>query len=93
MSAQQFGKSLGYEKWHRRLGHTLNREIQETVKHVIGLEELSQTTYEKHRKCVEKVLLKIIPEKRSGPTVHLNKSILIHFLLQLYQSKDISMLW
>ena len=44
MSAQQFGKSSGYEKWHRRLGHTSNREIQETLKHVIGLEELSQTT-------------------------------------------------
>ena len=51
MSAQQFGKSSGYEKWHRRLGHTSNREIQETIKHVIGLEELSQITYEKHTNC------------------------------------------
>ncbi len=27
MSAQQFGKTSGYEKWHRRLGHTSNKDI------------------------------------------------------------------
>ena len=30
MSAQQFGKSPGYEKWHRRLGHTSDKHIQDT---------------------------------------------------------------
>ena len=42
MSEQQFSKSLGYEKWHRRLGHTSNKDIQDTIKHVRGLEELLQ---------------------------------------------------
>ena len=65
MSEQQFSKTTGYEKWHRRLGLTLNKDIQVTIKHLIGLEELLQTTYEKHVKCVSwlaKVLLKITPE-------------------------------
>ena len=51
MSAQQFGESSGYEKWHRRLGPTSNKYIQDTIKHVRGLEEFLQTTYEKHTKC------------------------------------------
>jgi hypothetical protein len=31
MLYQQFGKVSGYEKWHRRLGHTTNREIHDTI--------------------------------------------------------------
>ena len=34
MSAQQFGKISGYEKWHRRLGHTSNRDIHNTIPYV-----------------------------------------------------------
>ena len=67
MLAQQFGKTTGYEKWHRRLGHTSNKDIQDTLKHVFGLEELLQTSYEKHTKCVS--CLKISTEKRSGLTL------------------------
>ena len=47
--AQQFCKSLGYEKLHRRLGHTSNKDIQDTIKHVIGLEDLLQSTHENMR--------------------------------------------
>ena len=67
MLAQQFVKTSGNDKWHSRLGHTSNKDIPNTIKHVIGLEELLQTSYEKHTKCascmIEKVLLKIFPEK------------------------------
>ena len=47
--AQQFCQSSGYEKWHRRLGHTSNKDIQDTIKHVIGLEDLLQSTHENMR--------------------------------------------
>ncbi len=40
MLAQQFGKVSGYEKWHRRLGHTTNREMHDTIPSVKGLEEV-----------------------------------------------------
>ena len=32
MLAQEFGKSSGYGKWHRRLGHTSNKDIKDTIK-------------------------------------------------------------
>ena len=47
--AQQFCQSSGYEKLHKRLGHTSNKDIQDTIKHVIGLEGLLQSTYENMR--------------------------------------------
>jgi hypothetical protein len=34
MLVQQFGKVSSYEKWHRRLGHTTNREIHDTIPYV-----------------------------------------------------------
>ncbi len=50
--AQPLGGTTDYEKWHRRLGHISDKNIQDTIKHllVVGLEELllEQTTYEKH---------------------------------------------
>ncbi len=78
--AQQFSKTMGYEKRHRRLGHTSDKDFQDTIKHVIGLEELQQTSHEKHTKCVSSMigLLKIFQEKRSGPIVYQNKSTWIH---------------
>ena len=47
--AQQFCKSSSYEKWHKHLGHTSNKDIQDTIKHVIGLEDLLQSTHENMR--------------------------------------------
>jgi hypothetical protein len=41
MSVQQFGKVSGYEKWQRRLGHTTNREIHDTIPYVKGWKNLS----------------------------------------------------
>ena len=75
MSAQQFGKSSGYEKWHRRLGHTSNREIQETIKHVIGLEELSQITYEKHTKCASCMIGKSTLEDYPGEKIRADRPL------------------
>ncbi len=51
MSELHLSKITGYKKWHRRLGHTSNKDIQDTIKHVKDLEELLQTTHEKHTKC------------------------------------------
>ncbi len=51
MSAQQFGKISGYEKWHTRLGHTSNRDIHDTIPFVKGLAELNTKSYHQHTKC------------------------------------------
>ncbi len=75
MSAQQFGKTTGYEKWHRRLGHTSNKDIQDTIKHVIGLEELLQTSYEKHTKCVSCMIGKSTLEYFPGGKIGANRSL------------------
>jgi hypothetical protein len=39
LTLRQFGK-IGYELWHRRLGHGTNRNIRDTIKHSEGLEDL-----------------------------------------------------
>jgi hypothetical protein len=69
MSAQQFGKVSGYEKWHRRQGHTINREIHGTIPYVKGLEELTNKAYQQHTKCASctqgKSTLEDFPEIRT----------------------------
>ncbi len=71
MSAHQFGKISGYEKWHRRLGHTLttNRDIHDTIPYVRGLEELTNKSYHQHTKCascmIGKSTLENFPKLRS----------------------------
>ncbi len=69
MSAQQFGKVSGYEKWYRRLGHTTNREIHDTIPPVKGLEELTNKAYQQHTKCascmIAKSNLEDFPELRT----------------------------
>ena len=51
MMLQQFGKMTGYELWHRRLGHSSNRNIRETIPHSDGLEDLVGRKFESHVKC------------------------------------------
>ncbi len=51
MLEQQFSKVSGYEKLQRRLGHTTNREIHDTIPYVKGLEELANKVYQQHTKC------------------------------------------
>ena len=46
LTLQQFDKMSGYEKWHRRLGHVANRDIQASIKYTTGMEELLNKTYE-----------------------------------------------
>ncbi len=85
MQVQQFCKTTGYKKWQRhRLGHTMNKDVQDTIKHVIEMEELLLTTYEKYTKDASCILLKIFLEKRSGQTVHQNKSTLSHLSIEGY---------
>jgi hypothetical protein len=56
MLAQQFGKISGNEKWHRRLGHTTNRDIHNTIHFVKGLEELNKKSYHQHTKCASCII-------------------------------------
>jgi hypothetical protein len=69
MSMQQFGKISGYEKWHRRLGSTTNRDIHDTIPYVKGLEELTNKSYHQHTKfatcMIGKGTLEDFPELRS----------------------------
>ena len=51
MSARQFEKQSGYELWHRRLAHSSNRTVLDTIKCAIGLESLKKMTFETHAKC------------------------------------------
>jgi hypothetical protein len=50
MSATQFEKQsgLGYELWHRRLEHSSNRNIRDSIKWNNGLEDLKGLTYVRH---------------------------------------------
>ncbi len=75
MSAQQFGKTSAYEKWHRHLGHTSNKDIQDTIKDVIGLEELLQTSYEKHTKCASCMIGKSTLEDFHGETIRADRPL------------------
>ena len=45
-----FGKISGYELWHRKLGHSTNRNIRETIAHSTGLEDLRSRTFDEHAK-------------------------------------------
>jgi hypothetical protein len=51
MGIRQIEKPSGYELWHRRLGHTSNRTIRETIQCAVGLEFLKKMTFETHVKC------------------------------------------
>ncbi len=48
VSAQQFGRISGCELWHRRLGHRSNRNIQYTIHHSAGLEDLMSKKFDQH---------------------------------------------
>ncbi len=52
MSATQFEKQSGYELWRRRLGHSSNRNLRDSIKWSTGLEDLKRLTYEEHVKCL-----------------------------------------
>ena len=69
LTTQQFDKMSGFEKWHRRLGHVSNRDIQQSIPYTKGLEELTNWTYEQHTKCsacmIGKSTLEAYPERRS----------------------------
>ncbi len=75
LTQQRFDKISGFEKWHRRLGHVSICEIQLSIKHTTGLEELLNKTFKQHTKlavCI-RALSKMIPHWKSGQANHLNK--------------------
>jgi hypothetical protein len=51
MSATEFGKMSGWELWHRRLAHSSIRNIQESIPHTNGMEELLNHKHTEHLKC------------------------------------------
>ena len=68
MSATQFEKQSGYELWRRRLGHSSDRNIRDSIKWNHGLEDLKGLTYEEHAKfpscMIGKATLKDLPKAR-----------------------------
>ncbi len=40
MNWTTYDNLTGYDLWHRRLGHVLNRNIEQAIQHSIGLENL-----------------------------------------------------
>ena len=95
MSAQQFGKISGYEKWHRRLGHTSNRDIHNTIPYVTGLEELVKKNYQQHTKCascmIGKSTLEDFPELRSRADKPLKQVKIDSFSSSVVSMRDIRM--
>ena len=49
----------GYDLWHRRLGHVPNRNIEQTIQHLIGLENLIGKTCKRDQKCPSCMLGKV----------------------------------
>jgi hypothetical protein len=68
MSATQFKKQSGYELWRRRLGHSSNRKIRDSIKWNTEMEGLNRLTYEEHVKCpsciIGKETMEDFPEAR-----------------------------
>jgi hypothetical protein len=50
-TTQDFEKISGFELWHRRLAHSSNRNIRDTINHSIGLEDLKTKKFYSHEKC------------------------------------------
>ncbi len=56
----------GYDLWHRRLGHVPNRNIEQTIQHSIGLENLVGKTCKRDQKCPSCMLRKSTLENYPG---------------------------
>ncbi len=52
MSVQRFGKVSGNEKWQRRLGHTTNREIHDTIPYVWIVRTCQQGLPAAYKMCI-----------------------------------------
>jgi hypothetical protein len=57
----------GYGLWHRRLGHVPNRDIEQTIQHSIGLENLVGKTCKQDQKCPWCMLGKSTLDNYAGP--------------------------
>jgi hypothetical protein len=75
LTQQQFDKMSGFEKWHRRLGHVSNRDIQLSIKYTTGLEELLNKTFEQHTKCAACMIGKSTLENYPARKVRASKPL------------------
>jgi hypothetical protein len=70
MNTQQFEKQSFYELWHRRMAHSTNQNIRESVSGTTGMESLIGQKYELHVKCpscmIRKATLEDFPLIRHG---------------------------
>jgi hypothetical protein len=46
MNAHQFEKQSGYELWHRRMAHSMNQNIRESISCTTGMKSLIGQKYE-----------------------------------------------
>ena len=69
---QDFEKISGFVLWHRRLAHSSNRNIRDTINHSIGLEDLKTKKFYSHEKCpscmIGKSTLEDLPKLKDRAT-------------------------
>ncbi len=62
----------GYKLWHRRLAHSSNQNIRDTIYHSIGLEDLKTKKFDSHEKCrscmIGKSTLEDLPKLKDRAT-------------------------
>jgi hypothetical protein len=86
----------GYDLWHHSLGHVLNRNIEQTSQHSIGLENLVGKKCKRDQKCPSCMLWKSALENYQGSMDPASQSIAgcawicIHY--PSHQLKDITIL-
>ncbi len=51
MNAQQVEKQSGYELWQRRMAHSTNQNIRESISCTAGMESLIGQKYKSHVTC------------------------------------------
>ncbi len=89
MNVQQFEKQSGYELWHRRMAHSTNQKIRDSISCTIGMESLIGQKYESHVKCpscmIGKATLEDFPslKKESGTAIVSNQHGFIFIISQI----------
>ncbi len=90
----QCNAATGYELWHKRLWHVPFRNIEQTIKHSIGL---VQKKYPKDDKCCSCMIGKSKFESYAGPKEpDLRLMALVHmdvYSLSVTSMRVITMLW
>jgi hypothetical protein len=66
MNWTTYDNLTGYDLWHRRLGHVPNRNIEQTIQHSIGLENLVGKKSKRDQNCPSCMLGKSTLENYPG---------------------------